>query len=114
MDGQLLSLQRCVHLAPVELHDALYNGKPQPGALGSASGPVSAVEALKDSVRLNAVSIRQPIRDTDMEPIRVLCCHGYRSGTIGISAGIVQQILKHPYHLLRIDIGGIAFRPHLP
>jgi len=99
---------------PVEFHDAFYNGKPKPGALGGASGLVSAVEALKDSVRLNGVSIRQLVRDTDMEPARVLCRYGYRSGTSGISARVVQQILKHPYHLLRIDTGGMAFRLQMP
>ena len=114
MDGQFLSLQRGVDLAPVEFHDALYDGKPQPGALGGASGLVCAVETFKDSVRLNAVSIRHPVRDTDMEPVRLLRRHGYRSGGIGVFAGVVQQILKHPYHLLRIDIGGMAFRLQPP
>ena len=109
MDGQFLSLQRGIDLAPVEFHDALYDGKPQPGALGGASGLVCTVEALKDSVRLNAAGFRHPVRDTDMEPVRLLCRHGYRSGVVGIFAGVVQQILKHPYHLLRIDIGGMAF-----
>ena len=114
MDGKVLSLQRCTDLAPVEFHDAFYNGKPQPGALGGASGPVSGVETLKNPVRLNAVGICQSVCDTDMEPARILCRHGYRSGTISISAGVVQQILKHPYHLLRIDIGGMAFRLQPP
>ena len=114
MDGQFLSLQRLTDLAPVELHDAFYNGEPQPGAFVGASGPVSAVEALKDPIRLNAVSIRQSVRDTDMESARLLRRHSYRSRTIGVSAGIVQQILKHPHHLLCIDIGSMAFHPPLP
>ena len=95
----------------MELHNTLCNGQPEPGALSITSGLVPAIEAFKHLIRVQPAGICCLVCNADMELAGEFCfCrYCYRSRFVGISAGIVEQVLEYPDHLVRIDVGCIGF-----